>query len=143
VYTAPAGTETTDKRNSEAAVQRKKRGQDGVEVVLAYERAAGRTPEAMPQTNEGYDVVSRNAVGEIVRYIEVKTPGEPWGHRGVTLSQPQFEAAQTFGVSFWLYVVEDVGKPTYRIYRIQDPAQRTKHFAFNHGWRALAEPDSA
>ncbi len=97
----------------------------------------------MPQTNEGYDVVSRNAADEIIRYIEVKTPGEPWGQRGVTLSQPQFEAAQTFGDSFWLYVVEDVGKPTQCIYRIQDPAQRTKHFAFNHGWRSLAEPDSA
>jgi hypothetical protein len=95
----------------------------------------------MPQTHEGCDVISKDATGYIERYIEVKTPGAGWKNRGVTLSYPQFKSAQANESSFWLYVVEDVGTPSQKIYRIQNPAHRTKHFVFNHGWRELAESD--
>ncbi|MGC3958055.1 MAG: DUF3883 domain-containing protein [Verrucomicrobiota bacterium] len=123
------------------AEQRINRGRQGVEAVLKFERDAGRFPEAMPQTHEGCDVISKDANGYIERYIEVKTTGASWKNRGVTLSSPQFKSAQANESSFWLYVVEDVGTPNQKIYRIQNPAHRTKHFVFNHGWRALTEAD--
>jgi hypothetical protein len=40
--------------------------------VERFEREAGRNPEVMPPGNPGYDVASRGAGPEIVRYIEVK-----------------------------------------------------------------------
>jgi hypothetical protein len=144
IYTHPDNGDARDDGDiAENSEQRIKDGLRGVEAVLEYERKAGRIPEQMPQTHEGYDVISRNISSHVERYIEVKTPGSKWGSRGVTLSHPQFKAAQTHEENYWLYVVEDVGKPSQRIYRIQNPAVKTKYFAFDHGWRELAELDAS
>lgn len=139
LYTKP---DDYDEDEADAnAGQRVKNGRQGVEAVLKFEREAGRFPDAMPQTHEGCDVISKDANGYIERYIEVKTPGSSWGKRGVTLSYPQFQAAQANEKDFWLYVVEDVGQPSQRIYRIQNPACQTKYFSYDIGWRELAESD--
>jgi superfamily II DNA or RNA helicase len=60
VATAPAHAKETK------AVERR-----GVEAVLAAERGLGREPEEMPFNNVGFDVLSRDATGEII-FIEVK-----------------------------------------------------------------------
>jgi uncharacterized protein DUF3883 len=139
IYSRPENRDE-DEADMDAG-QRIKKGRLGVDAVLEFERKAGRFPEAMPQTHEGCDVISIDANGYIERYIEVKTPGSSWGSRGVTLSYSQFKAAQANEKEYWLYVVDDVGKPTQRIYRIQNPALRTKYFAFDQGWRELAKRD--
>jgi hypothetical protein len=125
------------------ACRREKVGREGVDFVLQCESKARRHPKEMPQTHEGYDVESRNSAGEVERYIEAKTVSSAWGERGVTLSQPQFEAARRLKDKYWLYVVENGDSPTWRVHRIQNPALRVKSFAYDEGWRQLAEPDAA
>jgi hypothetical protein len=44
------------------------------------------------------------------------------------------------GESFWLYVVERAGDGDLaRVLRIQDPAGKAKYFAFDQGWRKIAD----
>ena len=62
--------------------------------------------------------------------------------RPVGLSRPQFEFARKHGANYWLYVVERAGDETARIVRIQDPAGKARTFAFDRGWRNIAEVDS-
>jgi hypothetical protein len=120
---------------------REKIGREGVDFVLKWEIQVGRRPTEMPQTHEGYDVESRNAAGEIERYIEVKAVSSAWSERGVTLSQPQFSAAQRLQEKYWLYVVESADSPSPTLYRIQNPALRVGSFAYDRGWHVLAEPE--
>jgi hypothetical protein len=95
----------------------------------------------MDHFHEGYDIESRNSAGEIERHIEVKAISAAWGDRGVTLSQPQFTTAQQLKDRYWLYVVENPGTPSQVIHRIQNPAAQVKCFAYDQGWRALAETE--
>lgn len=117
-------------------------GQAAVALVLAAERAAGRTPTEMPHTNPGYDVESVSPAGD-VRYIEVKGIDGPWGEAGVRLSATQFRFAMEKADAAWLYVVEHARDPgRSRIYQIQDAANTATHFCFDNGWQAIgsAEP---
>jgi len=38
------------------------------------------------------------------------------------------------GMDFWLYVVEQVDSPNFRIFTIPDPANRVDFYLFDHGW---------
>jgi hypothetical protein len=111
----------------------------GVDLVLTYERESGRLPTEMSHTNPGYDVESRNESGEIVRYIEVKSTGTPWGSRGVALSNVQYDFAREHGDEFWLYVVCCPGEESAEMFRIQNPAERVTQYAFDDGWRHIAD----
>jgi len=111
-------TQTESDKERRAALSRA-----GLEFVLDYEQNAGRHPTEMPQTNEGYDVESRNGTGEVERYIEVKSISAAWGERGVTLSHAQFKAAQQHKNKFWLYVVENADTAEKRLHRIPNPAK--------------------
>jgi hypothetical protein len=121
--------------------RRDKVGREGVDAALEFEKQAGRNPTEMDHFHEGYDIESRNLAGEIERYIEVKAIGASWGQLGVTLSQPQFTTAQQLKDRYWLYVVENAGTPSQVIHRIQNPALEVKSFAYDHGWKVLAEAE--
>jgi hypothetical protein len=95
----------------------------------------------MDHLHEGYDVESRSTTGEIERYIEVKAISADWGDRGVTLSQAQFTTAQELKEHYWLYVVENPSTPAELIYRIQNPATQVKSFAYDKGWKTVAEAE--
>ena len=135
------GNESPQASDPSETYRREKVGRGGVEFVLDFEKKAGRHPKEMPQTHEGYDVESSNPTGQIERYIEVKSIGAHWGELGVTLSRAQFEKATRLKEKYWLYVVE-VRSDGHRLYRIQDPALKVKNFAYDQGWRALAEPET-
>lgn len=143
VYVSPNGDggpgDRTNGRGAAEIDRREKVGRQGVAAALEFEKQAGRSPTEMDHLHEGYDIESRNPAGEIERYIEVKAISTAWGDRGVTLSQPQFTAAQNLKDRYWLYVVANPGTPSQTIYRIQDPARSVKSFAYDHGWQALAE----
>lgn len=113
----------------------------GITKVLNYEKSCGRIPEEMPHTNPGYDIESRDTEGNILRYIEVKSLSGAWDGKFAVLSKQQFDTAKQFGDTFWLYVVDQAQTDKYKIYRIQNPAQRANHFMFDDGWRAMAEED--
>jgi hypothetical protein len=114
-------------------------GRAAVGLVLAAERAAGRTPTEMSHTNPGYDVQSMGIAGEL-RYIEVKGIDGPWDETGVRLSATQFKFALEKATAAWLYVVEHARDPTNsRIHRIQDPANTATSFCFDAGWQAIED----
>ena len=114
----------------------------GIAHVLAYEQAAGRNPVEMPHDNPGYDIESKNADGEVVRIIEVKSKLGPWSSRDVELSARQMLEAQRRGAQFWLYVVENAPTDSAHVFAISDPASRITKFVFDEGWATVAERES-
>jgi Protein NO VEIN, C-terminal len=115
----------------------------GVDAVLEYERAAGRTPIEKDHYFPGYDIESEFADGEIARYIEVKATDGPWDPFGVPLSSKQFTTAQGLEDQYWLYIVEYArDEDRRRIWTIQDPARRVTEFMFDDGWREAAAAES-
>ena len=115
----------------------------GVDLVLRYEIDAGRRPVEMPHENEGYDIESYDADGNLDRYIEVKSFSGSWDMTAAGLTRSQFDLGRSAGASFWLYVVERATSADCAIYRIQNPAQRTNYFMFDDGWRSAAEGDDS
>jgi hypothetical protein len=113
----------------------------GVVRVLEYERKCGREPQEMAHRNEGFDVESFDKRGDLVRRIEIKSTGGQWSIAGVMLSRRQHEQAVDDRDLFWLYVVENALDDGYKIYRIQNPANKIDYFGFDGGWKDVAEPD--
>jgi 2Fe-2S type ferredoxin len=110
----------------------------GIAKVVAYEKKQGRFPEVKPHNNRGFDILSRNADGEAVRTIEVKSKGGKWD--SVLVSKAQFETALERNTNFWLYVVErSLDDDNYQIYLIQNPAHKVQKFAYKSDWIDIAE----
>jgi len=110
----------------------------GIDLVLDFEREAGRTPKEMPHQHPGYDIKSFDEYGVVARYIEVKSTADDWGQRGVGLTHTQFEKAQELGKHYWLYVVERAESDDAQVYPVQDPANMVNRFYYDDGWRAVA-----
>jgi 2Fe-2S type ferredoxin len=110
----------------------------GIAKVVAYEKQQGRFPEVKLHNNRGFDILSRNADGEAVRTIEVKSTGSKWD--SVLVSKAQFETALERNTNFWLYVVErSLDDDNYQIYQIQNPAHKVQKFAYKSDWIDIAE----
>jgi hypothetical protein len=110
--------------------------------VLLYEESCGRVPEEQPQNNPGFDVLSHDVDGKILRRIEIKSIGGAWTGFGVWMSVTQLDENRTHGDDFWLYVVEHAEDDDAAvIHRIHDPAGHATKFGFDAGWQALREPD--
>ncbi len=130
---------TSNRSREEGAAQRSHVDEAGISRVLGYERVAGRKPHEKAHNHPGYDIESRNASGEIERYIEVKSLSGDWGRDGVPLSSRQFEHARDLGDKFWLYVVERATGNHPRVSAIRNPGWKANEFRFDCGWRDLAE----
>ena len=100
------------------------------------------TWERAPTHNPGFDLFESGLDGNPVAWCEVKAMTGSLDDRPIGLSRPQFECACKHGANFWLYVVERAGDETARIIRINDPAGKARTFAFDRGWRHIAEVDS-
>lgn len=114
----------------------------GVRHVLEYERSCGRFPEEQAHNNPGYDVLSKDVDGVVLRRIEIKSIGGPWTGYGVWMSTTQLEENRAHPNDFWLYVVEHaVDVDAAVIHRIHNPVGEATKFGFDDGWQALREPD--
>lgn len=92
----------------------------GMDIVMAYERQAGRAPEDVSKENLGFDVRSKDKAGN-VRCIEVKARA---GTGPVAMTQNEWFKAQRLANDYYLYVVWNVGKdPNAKPIVIQNPAQ--------------------
>ena len=91
-----------------------------VEKVLADEKAEGRIPFLMPET-EHYDVKSINPSTGEIRLIEVK------GHKGLEiyaeLTEDEAEFAAKEKEKYWLYIVYDIGSGQPKVLRFQNPLE--------------------
>jgi hypothetical protein len=127
--------------DSEGHKHRSEVDRSGVDKVLKHERELGCFPEEQDHFNKGYDVVSKDGNGQILRYIEVKSLSGNWGDDGVKISPSQFAFGKEKGIEFWLYVVERALDEDYEIHCIQNPAGRVDEFLFDAGWQQAAEQD--
>ena len=142
-YVVPAGQMSQESHDPDRSQHAMEIGRLAVERVLAFERGQGREPRAMPHSNPGYDVVSRESSGA-TRYIEVKGIDGPWGEAGVAVSKPQFAFATEKGDDAWLYIVEHVrDDANVNIIPINNPAGKVTHFCFDNGWRAVSDEPSS
>ncbi len=136
------GDETTERTEKpEVTERRTKIGQMGVDLVMKFEKDAGRQPtdmETIQVHHPGYDIKSVDQQGQ-TRYIEVKSFSGIWDSQNpAQLTKTEFETAQDLGSAFWLYIVERVESEDAHIIRIQNPAHRADHFLFDHEWMKLA-----
>jgi hypothetical protein len=130
-----------DERGDEAA-ERSSVDAAGVRRVLEYEESRDRVPEEQARNNPGFDVLSRDANGNLLRKIEIKSIGGSWTGFGVWMSARQFAENETSGDDFWLYVVEHAEDDDAAvIHRIPNPARKATKFGFDAGWQALGEAD--
>jgi hypothetical protein len=140
-YVSNSGTQHDSDRGDEAK-DNSSIDEAGVRRVLEFEKSCGRFPEEQPHTNPGFDVLSKDAKGEVLRRIEIKSIGGPWTDRGVLLSSTQFIDAQAHSDIYWMYVVEHAEDDDAAvIHRIHNPAGHVTKFGFDGGWRAIREPD--
>ena len=95
-----------------------------------------------PTHNPGFDLFESGPDGNPVRWCEVKAMTGSLDDRPVGLSRRQFECACKCGANYWLYVVERARDENARIIRVQNPAGKARIFAFDRGWRDIAEVDS-
>lgn len=139
-YVVHDGTPNDTPPDPEAAQCRSALAEAGIAKVVAYEQSCERKPDVKPHFHKGYDIESRDAAGEIVRYIEVKSMSGLWDECGVGLTYPEFEKAQQLGDKYWLYVVERADQSDTGIYPIQNPALKVDQFMYDDGWSEAAEP---
>src|SRR6266571_2658933 len=91
----------------------------GMEIVMRYERDAGRHPEDVSKENLGFDIRSKDK-NQNVRYIEVKARATVGA---VALTQNEWFKAQRLADDYYLCVVWNAGKgPKAEPIIIQNPA---------------------
>ena len=94
--------------------------EQAIEKVLATERAEGRIPSLMPET-EHYDIKSVDPFTGKIRLIEVK------GHRGLEiyaeLTEDEADLAAKAKENYWLYIVYDIGSGQPKLLRFQNPLE--------------------
>jgi hypothetical protein len=94
----------------------------------------------MAHENPGFDIISRDDAGRILRHVEVKSTASSWDDMGVGLTRTQFEFGQLHRETFWLYVVEHaLDHSRARVMRLADPIGRADEFRFDGGWSAVSE----
>ena len=107
----------------------------GIAKILEYEQLQGRIPDRKAHNHPGYDLESRDLAGNI-RYIEVKSITGKWDNCNVCMTPTQFDIARQLGAEYWLYVVERAEEEQeFKIYTIQDPANKSSRIAFNGHWK--------
>jgi hypothetical protein len=91
-----------------------------IKKVLADEKAEGRTPFLMPET-EHYDIKSINLSTGEIRLIEVK------GHKGLEiyaeLTEEEAKVAAKEKENYWLYIVYDIGSEHPKVLKFQNPLE--------------------
>ena len=74
----------------------------GMQIAMEYEQKQGRIPEDVTTQKLGFDICSKDALSNSIRYIEAKARA----HIGaIALTQNEWFKAQRFGNDYYLYVV--------------------------------------
>lgn len=136
-YVYPEDAISTKVEDPDVTEERIRVGNLGVMKVMQYERENGRFPKDMEiehPNHPGYDIESESYDGSI-RYIEVKSLSGNWDiSNPAKVTKNEFRMAKEKAENYWLYVVEFVKSENFRIYTIQNPAERVDYYLFDRGW---------
>jgi hypothetical protein len=91
----------------------------GMERATVYEKSKGRNPRDVSMNLVHYDLESKDSMGKVVRYIEVKARKSSIP---VTLTDKEYEEAGKKGKDYWLYVITDDATG----FAIRDPVKNCK-----------------
>jgi len=91
-----------------------------------------------PTNNKGFDIYEKDASGQTIRYIEVKTLTGRWGQGGVGITKDQLEFAQKQKGKWWLFVVENINTDNTKVYQFKNPILEANRFMFDNSWKQLA-----
>jgi len=91
-----------------------------------------------PTNNKGFDIYEKDASGQIIRYIEVKTLTGQWGQGGVGVTKDQLEFAQKQKDKWWLLIVENINTDNTKVYQFKNPILEANRFMFDNSWKQLA-----
>jgi Domain of unknown function (DUF3883) len=142
----PSSGKALDDRGEEGRHEAQRRAAidvAGMRAVREHEEYADRVPKD-PETanNEGFDLTSHDADGELLRYIEVKSLAGEWGAgRLPGMSDAQWKFGIRCPEQYWLYVVEHAESERPTITRIHDPVGEATRYYLDPGWRELRELD--
>ena len=111
------------------------------EIVVRYEREAGREPELGDPHQSGWDVRSFDPKTGKSRLIEVKGRGRPWvDDEVVELSSAQIRKAFEATEHWYLYVVEKTDENSYQVLPIENPIRSaSKWILCGESWRMVVE----
>lgn len=114
-----------------------------IDIVLRYERSAGRVPKAKDHFHPGYDIESKGNDEAVERIIEVKGLSGAWNDFGVGVKPRQFEECRQEPDRFWLYVVEFAREPDRaQVFAIPNPVALVDEYRFDGGWKRLSRERS-
>lgn len=91
-----------------------------------------------PTNNKGFDIYEKDASGQTIRYIEVKTLTGQWGQGGVGITEHQLDFAQKQKDKWWLFVVENINTNNTKVYQFKNPILEANRFMFDNSWKQLA-----
>jgi len=117
-------------------------GDKGENYILANEKTLlilkTNYFEKAPTNNKGFDIYEKDASGQTIRYIEVKTLTGQWGQGGVGITEHQLDFAQKLKDKWWLFVVENINTDNTKIYQFKNPILEANSFMFDGSWKQLA-----
>jgi len=117
-------------------------GDKGENYILAYKEtlllSKNNDFQQAPTNNKGFDIYEKDANGQIVRYIEVKTLTGQWAQGGVGITKDQLEFAQKEKDKWWLFVVENINTDNIKVYQFKNPILEANKFMFDNSWKQLA-----
>lgn len=135
--------EKGEERTEEERQRSKKIGEKGERAVLSQKDlllSPHNYFEQARQNNPGYDIVEKDRIGNVVRYIEVKTLTGMWGRGGVSLTPKQIKYAlkPELKDKWWLFVVEGINMGNIQITQFPNPVYEANKFMFDSSWKQLA-----
>lgn len=135
------GTEVEGDSKKQQTSKSQETGNQGEEYILSnsnkYLSSSSNKFVKAPQNNEGYDITEVNPNGEVVRFIEVKTPSNQWGEAGVSVTKPQKIFAEKEEDKWWLFVVENISSESPQVYTLKNPITTATNFMFGGSWKQL------
>lgn len=106
-----------------------------IALIIKLEPTLRRTVEGNP----GFDLYATDSIGNVMRWVEVKSMTGSLDDRPVGLSHTQFDWAREKGDAYWLYIVEYATIPSQaHVLRIQNPVAHSKTFTFDRGWSQIS-----
>lgn len=119
VKTHPAEKNLKNLTLKELAALRRKTEQLAMKIALQFEGEQGRSPSDCSAKNLGYDVISRDSKGTVVRRIEVKGLQAA---AGTVLVTPNEYSVMGESPDYYLYTVTNIGNGSPQLHITPNPA---------------------